>query len=251
MAVIIGSARIDERGQASGGKAGDQTGKEVASENWYLHNKGWVVLRAKSDTDRINIAYAMIAAVNNPNIGYDQNQRLTLYDAVKTKGYNPGLCTVPVETDCSALVRVCVCYAGIIVGNFNTANEKSVLAATGKFDVLTDSKYTKSSDYLRTGDILVTASKGHTVIVLNDGAKVSPASQPVPQAKPVQQTTTATQTTTNTTTTSEPVYYTVKAGDTMSKIAKKYNTTLAKLKALNPNIKNVNKIYVGQKIRVK
>lgn len=30
MSVKIGSARIDENGRARGGKAGDQTGKEVA-----------------------------------------------------------------------------------------------------------------------------------------------------------------------------------------------------------------------------
>lgn len=47
MAVIIGSARIDERGKASGGKAGDQTGKEVSTQNWYKHSKGWVLLRPK------------------------------------------------------------------------------------------------------------------------------------------------------------------------------------------------------------
>lgn len=45
-------------------------------------------------------------------------------------------------------------------------------------------------------------------------------------------------------------YYTVKAGDTLSAIAKKYNTTVDKLVKLN-NIKNANKIYVGQKLRVK
>lgn len=47
-----------------------------------------------------------------------------------------------------------------------------------------------------------------------------------------------------------PVYYTVKRGDTLGKIAKKYNTTLNKLVNLN-KIKNVNLIYVGQKIRIK
>jgi len=46
-------------------------------------------------------------------------------------------------------------------------------------------------------------------------------------------------------------YHVVVKGDTMSKIAKKYGTTLAKLRELNPQITNVNKIYVGQKIRIK
>ena len=45
-------------------------------------------------------------------------------------------------------------------------------------------------------------------------------------------------------------YYTVKAGDTLTDIAKKYNTTVDKLVKLN-NIKNANLIYTGQKLRVK
>ena len=47
-------------------------------------------------------------------------------------------------------------------------------------------------------------------------------------------------------------YYTVKAGDTLSAIAKKYGTTVSAIQKLNPTlIKNVNLIYVGWKIRVK
>lgn len=45
-------------------------------------------------------------------------------------------------------------------------------------------------------------------------------------------------------------YYTVKSGDTLSKIAKKYNTTIDNLVKLN-NIKNPNIIYVGDKLKVK
>lgn len=45
-------------------------------------------------------------------------------------------------------------------------------------------------------------------------------------------------------------YYTVKSGDTLSAIAKKYGTTVKKLTALN-GIKNANLIYAGQKIKVK
>ncbi|MDD9775692.1 MULTISPECIES: LysM peptidoglycan-binding domain-containing protein [Bacillus] len=45
-------------------------------------------------------------------------------------------------------------------------------------------------------------------------------------------------------------YYTVKKGDSVSKIAVKYKTTVSKIKSLN-KLKNPNRIYVGQKLRVK
>lgn len=45
-------------------------------------------------------------------------------------------------------------------------------------------------------------------------------------------------------------YYTVKAGDTLTAIARKYNTTVYKLKTIN-KIPNANLIYVGQKIKVR
>lgn len=49
-----------------------------------------------------------------------------------------------------------------------------------------------------------------------------------------------------------PVYYTVVKGDTLSKIAVRYGTTVKEICALNPNIiKNPNKIKVGWTIRVK
>lgn len=44
-------------------------------------------------------------------------------------------------------------------------------------------------------------------------------------------------------------YYTVKAGDTLSKIARKHNTTVKNIAALN-NLKDPNKIYAGQKLRI-
>lgn len=49
---------------------------------------------------------------------------------------------------------------------------------------------------------------------------------------------------------SSAVYYTVKSGDTLLGIASKYGTTYTKLAQMN-GISNPNKIYVGQKIRVR
>lgn len=171
MAVKIGSARIDENGNAHGGAAGDQTGKEVSTQNWYKHTKGWRVFRAKDHEKALKIAKAMQAACDNSHIGYDQWQRLTLYNESKAYGFDPAKVTKDVETDCSALVRVCCAYAGIELQNFTTDTEPGVLLKSGVFDELTGSKYTDQADYLRAGDILDTKTQGHTVVVLTDGAR--------------------------------------------------------------------------------
>ena len=174
MAVKIGSARIDENGSARGGRAGDQTGREVGTQNWYLHSKGWRVFRPNNPIAADKIAQDMQWACDNAHIGYDQTQRLTLYNIVKSLGFNCSKVTINCETDCSALVRVCCAYAGIMLPDFNTVGEASALLKSGAFTELIGSKYTSSSDYLRRGDILVTKQKGHTVIVLTSGSKAEP-----------------------------------------------------------------------------
>lgn len=173
--VKFGSARIDERGKISGGKAGDQTGNEVSTQNWYLHSKGWRVFRAISAAVAEAIAICMEAACANNLIGYNQERRNTLYNAAKLLGFDVRLIKTAVDTDCSALIRVCLAFAGIMVGDFNTATEASALLASGAFVELTDSKYTKQSDYLRRGDILVTKTKGHTGAILSNGSKAGSA----------------------------------------------------------------------------
>lgn len=175
MAVYIGSARGDERGYAAGGASGDQKQYttpdyrgEVSMEKFYVHSKGWVILRAKRADVAMGLAASMIQACNNKNIGYDQNQRLGVtqhgtWSAVRT------------ECDCSSLVRQCIreaTYAAncfVDIGNFTTANEASVVMATGLFDRF---NYV-SGMTLYTGDILVTKTKGHTVIVTVGAARVS------------------------------------------------------------------------------
>ena len=173
MSVKIGSARIDENGKAHGGAAGDQTGKEVSTQAWYLSSKGWRVFRAKNPSVAEKIAQAMERACANPHIGYDQYQRNTLYNAAEAVGFDPSKVITDVETDCSALVRVCCAFAGItsLPAGFCTANEPTYLDKTGAFTELKGSIYTDQSAFLGRGDILVTKTAGHTVVVLTNGNK--------------------------------------------------------------------------------
>jgi len=172
MAVLVGSAKGDEYGEASGGRAGDQTGGEVGTQAWYLHSKGWKGLRAKDRAVANKIATAMERACANDKIGYDQDQRLTLYQQASKCGFDPGKVTTACETDCSALVRVCLAYAGIKTPDFYTGNEYEIIYDTGKFTKIPAAQLT-SSAYARKGDILVTKTTGHTVVVLNDGYNVT------------------------------------------------------------------------------
>lgn len=172
MAVLIGHASIDENNNARGGVAGDQTKKEVYTRNWYNRSGGWhTVIRPKDSAAAEKIAKAMEQACANDNIGYDQNQRTTLYTKAKAVNWDLSKITEKCECDCSALVAVCVNAAGIAVSkDIYTGNQKSALKNTGKFDILTESKYLTKEDYLKRGDIIL--GNGHTVIVLSNGILV-------------------------------------------------------------------------------
>ena len=160
--VLFGSARVDENGRYSGGSKGDQKQTvtpdykgEVSQQEFYVHPKGWWILRAKNKDHAKAIARAMIRACNNKHVGYAQDDR---YGVVRdgTASEKDTNC------DCSMLVRVCVKEGtGKDPGDFTTANEASKLVATGLFDKI---------DYQRgvsiyVGDILVTKVKGHTGVI--------------------------------------------------------------------------------------
>lgn len=171
--VYVGSARIDEHGNAYNGVAGDQTGGEVATQKYYTHTSGWRVFRAKDRSKAVKIAENMVYACNNNHIGYDQWNRDSLYNAAKNNKFDCSWVDKDVETDCSALVRVCCAYAGIFIDNFRTYNEPGYLLRTGEFEELEPIPYSKRNtnpqDYLAMGDILVTPCSGHTVVVITDG----------------------------------------------------------------------------------
>lgn len=170
----IGQASIDERGKARGGSAGNQTGSELNIRPWA--DRAWhTVLRANDPATREGIAAACEAAVANPNIGYDQGERTTLFSEAQKCGWDLSKVSAPCETDCSALVAVCVNAAGISVSkDIYTGNMAKAIMATGKFQRLAAARYTRASDLLMRGDILI--RNGHTAIVVEGG---KPAERPL------------------------------------------------------------------------
>lgn len=169
MGLLVGSARIDENGKIAGGKAGDQTKQEVSTQAYYMHSKGWYCLRPKSVDDANKIADAMLQACQNDNIGYDQGNRTGVIEQLKKYGSMAKIAT-PTEADCGTLVRGCCIQAGFDPGNFNTASEANALKNSGKF-------YEKisvtSNTELFNGDVLVTKTKGHTVVVVSGNPRRS------------------------------------------------------------------------------
>ena len=162
MKMIIGSARHDENGKYIGGKAGDQAQKraddyqgECSLQEFYVHKYGWYCAIAKDPMIRLKLAERMKALCNNPNVGYDQGGRAGILKAgIDTKK--------PTECDCGTGVRQCVKEAaGKDPGEFNTANEKEALEATGLFNFVS-----YNGQDLPTGTILISKKKGHTAIVV-------------------------------------------------------------------------------------
>lgn len=183
MAVLVGSARSSYGNTA----AGDQhNGQEVSTQNWYLHGKGWRTFICVLPGAGELIAEAMRKACSNDYIGYSQGSRNTLYNDVKDKGFDPSKTSRKVNTDCSALVRVCIRYAFHKLGiscnipDFITSSEANVLLKSGYFKELKGDKYNKKADYLPAGAIQVTKTKGHTIVVITSGSKVEDDICPTP-----------------------------------------------------------------------
>lgn len=170
--MLIGHASLGEDKKVRGGRAGDQTGKEVCTRSWY--SKPWdVMLRCKDPNKAELMAQACEKGCANNHIGYDQNQRNTLRTQAKSCGWDLSKITVDCETDCSAFMTVCAECSGIPIPYTNgnaptTSTMQNAFMNTGMFDSFTDKKYLTSDKYLKRGDILVKRGS-HTVMVLGDG----------------------------------------------------------------------------------
>lgn len=174
MSVKIGHASIDERGKARNGKAGDQTKAEVCTRAWY-NGKFDYLLRPKTKELANGSAKACEDACANNNVGYDQNQRNTLYKEAVKCNFNLKKIDTPCESDCSSLMTVCAIAGGANLkygtNGFTTSTMVKAFKASGDYEVFATSKYLSTDKYLKRGDILVREGY-HTVMVLENGSEV-------------------------------------------------------------------------------
>lgn len=167
---MISNCGKDENGRYSGGKAGDQTGKEYCIREWY--DRPWsCVIRHPNTEVGMDLAEVARSAAKNDHVGYNQSKRGTYFEQLKATKWHPSKIMVNCEADCSSSTCANVVAVGHRLGmkelqkvnpGLTTRNLKPALKEAG-FKILTDTKYTKSQEYLLPGDILL--SEGHHVAI--------------------------------------------------------------------------------------
>ena len=175
MKVIIGHAVCSEEG-GKYGKPGDQTGKELRKQEWYLRDKGWKgVFRWKDEALAELSAKYVSECVDSVHVGYSQSGesdgRESLdREAAKMK-YDIDCLVVDVNCDCSSLIASAVrAVGGKVDRGMYTGNEEEQLNKSGLFIEYKSKDYTDSPDKLKVGDILW--GDGHTAMVTEvQGAK--------------------------------------------------------------------------------
>ena len=192
---MISSCGHDENNKYKGGKAGDQTGTEYYLRTWYKPSYGWDCVLRHPNT-RVGEKLAEIAsyAAKNDKIGYDQNERLTYYNQLKTVGWHPERITTACESDCSASTAAAVIAVGHQLGltklqqvspSLTTYGMKAALVKAG-FECLTESKYRTSEQYLMPGDIILN-EQHHVIINISKGSSASTTNTASTEVKKVAQ----------------------------------------------------------------
>lgn len=161
MKILLAHARSNEEGKTAGGKAGDQTGREVCVQEFFEYRWQYI-FRAKDPKRAEYLAANAEICCANDHIGYDHPDRYSMYLQAKAAKYNFNKITTDCNTDCSQLTATLINGSGVTISPYIfTGNMRDYIMKTGAF---VEIAYTDKSQ-LRRGDILLTVDKGHVVII--------------------------------------------------------------------------------------
>lgn len=179
MSVLCGWASIGENGKVTGGAAGDQTGKEVKTGPYYQFGQSQLI-RWKKTAHRKLYVKIIKWFCDSPLVGYNQNQRTTLYTALEKVGWDYTKLKTKVNCDCSELVVCainCVVKKAVMPSTTTTSTLEKNAKATGLFQTTkTESKYLSTDDWLRRGDIINAPGK-HVISSLGIGLMKVPTAK--------------------------------------------------------------------------
>ena len=224
-------ASINEKGTATGGKPGDQTGREF-------------LIRAYRNYPWINVLRYGGASASTPS---------TTASTVLRKG-SKGQAVKTMQT----MLIACgySCGAAGADGDFGSGTFNALVAFQKANGLIVDGEYgSQSSAKLTAAYKAKTALKVTVEQAAKDvlAGKYGNGDQRKKAIQSLGLDYNAVQAKVNEmlkSSAAAPTYYVVKSGDTLSTIAKKYGTTYQKIAQMN-GIKNPNVISVGQKLRVK
>ena len=143
---IEGSAHVDERGKFNNGNPGDQkqkgspdySGEVSMTTNWNPnkdHHGNWLVARPADPAYATLLANKIIAACNNPNVGYSMNDRAGIRAGIDA--------THPVNCDCSSLLSQAV--------NETFQVDIGLPSSSGMYSVLTKLIFNGSAAFIGMG----------------------------------------------------------------------------------------------------
>ena len=177
MSILCVWASIDERGNVMGGKAGDQTGREVRTGNYYNFGQTYCV-RARNGEIADRIARCALAIAKNDDVGYDQSQRETLYNEMAVLLWKSYDVKHKCECDCSELAVCCANYAlkcQAFPASLYSGNIVPVMTRSNQFVKITIGK----GFIPQRGDIIVAPGKHVIIAVGTGGANISYDKTPV------------------------------------------------------------------------
>ena len=172
--VIIGQATANEKGRTKGGKAGDQTGSEVAFDYWTYskrdgnYNNWKYVFRAKDPKIAKKLAAKMKATCKNDNIGYDKKwpDRVSFYDEAKKVNWVISKVDKKCETTCTQAISVCLIACGFDLPRYWDASMVyDDLKKTGQFTIFKGKAHVASDRLLEPGDILLSPGSHAAMVV--------------------------------------------------------------------------------------
>lgn len=161
-------ASIDEKGNITGGKPGDQNRKEVKEGAYYdFGQTHYIRFKSRNRAKRaVNIARYL---ATNPHVGYCQATRDSLHEALKMSGWDCTKLFTNVNTDCSAFITSiinCAYEKEKVPPYYNSwayvAGDVSKRCPKG----LTSPKKLDTNVKLKLGDIV--CKRGHVVIITEE-----------------------------------------------------------------------------------